>query len=75
MDIKANQEVTYTLEAFLPAGAGRWASVQSGIKEEISISELLCQLKIDINCLRSPATAFRLVKVTRDVVQLLEKQK
>ncbi|UAW53393.1 hypothetical protein pEaSNUABM30_00275 [Erwinia phage pEa_SNUABM_30] len=70
MDIKANPEVTYTLEAFLPA-SGNWSSIKSGIKEEIEISELLGQLKIDPKCPRSPATAFRMVKVTRDVVQFM----
>lgn len=71
MDIKANPEVTYTLEAFLPA-SGNWSSIKSGIKEEISISELLSQLKIDPKCPRSPATAFRMMKVTRDVLQFME---
>lgn len=71
MDIKANPEVTYTLEAFLPA-SGNWVSIKSGLKEEVEIAELLDQLRIKPNDSRSPATAFRMMKVTRDVLQFME---
>lgn len=71
MDIKANPEVTYTLEGFLPQ-RGRWVPIASDLKDEVEIAELLGQLRIDPKCPRSPATAFRTVKVTREVIQFME---
>lgn len=71
MNIKANPEVTYTLEGFLPTRVA-WVTITSGLKDAVEIAELLDQLKIDPKCQRSPATAFRIVKVTREVVQFVE---
>lgn len=71
MNIKANPEVTYTLEGFLPTRVA-WVTITSGLKDAVEIAELLDQLKIDPKCPRSPATAFRIVKVTREVVQFVE---
>ncbi|QZE58841.1 hypothetical protein pEaSNUABM28_00284 [Erwinia phage pEa_SNUABM_28] len=71
MNIKANPEVTYMLEGFFP-DRNIWVIIHSDLKEKVDISELLDQLKIDPKCPRSPATAFRMVQVTRDVVQFME---
>lgn len=71
MDIKANPEVTYTLEGFFK-DRDVWLSIHSGLKEVIEIPDLLNQLKIDVNCPRNPCSAFRLVKITREVVHYME---
>lgn len=71
MNIKANPEVTYTLEGFFK-GRDVWLTIHSGLKEIIEIPELLDQLKIDAKCPRNPCSAFRLVKITREVVHFVE---